>query len=276
MEDKYKVFSEKFNKVLDLVEKVDSFIATKYKYAISKLPKSFVQKLNLDKDFSMDGKTSKYDIAYDDLFVELQHIEYKDFKDTLINIKPIMMSDLECDFDIDDYDEETREKILELNEELECDEDENMLFLFSLVESNSETDDARIEFHFDEVGDDYIFKGFNENNKAQAWEYEVFLDDRDDGYYLVSRIKFNTVLIRQQEVSIGYEELLDYVIEDDNEIDFDGEAEYDEESGEYKLTYYNKEENKEHEKEPEVEVEFFIELPPEEDELDDKTDYYTP
>ena len=62
MDQKYRVFAEDYNKMLDLVEMVDVEVAEKYKKIISKIPEKVIEKLPYEKEFCYQAEDLRIDI----------------------------------------------------------------------------------------------------------------------------------------------------------------------------------------------------------------------
>lgn len=263
MEDKYRIFEEeKFNKILDLITRVDNELAGKFKKVVSSLPKKLSNALGEGEDFSVFHKSYDADLlriedgAKDSLF-----FTYKNYDKKLkIEMSVFPFSELDLDSDEVNFDYE-EDNIPQEDEEIEVDQP---WFVFSLT------------FTVDDK------KGF---------DWEVYVQPYEDEYQVISIKNYNGEMINQKIEMLSYDEIIEFAddaeydeeeFEEDEDIEFDGIAEYDEETGEVKVTALFEDSDFENIKideesgEPEIEVELDIELPSEEDPFDDKTDYYTP
>lgn len=97
MENEYKVFTEQYNNILDLVEKVDPNLAGQYKKFIDNMPIAILEKLSENKQFVCDGKDfrgilEKYE---DELCFEL--VKYGKYLSKTVNIKPFYEDEILSD-----------------------------------------------------------------------------------------------------------------------------------------------------------------------------------
>ena len=212
MKDEYKVFSEKYNKMLDLVEKVDPQLAAKYERFISKMPTTVVKKLKTKEKFVCDGEDYRVDFdSYGDM-IEFQYTKYRKFFNTSMNIYPFYEDEL---LEEDEEDDET-----EISPEIAEDEDGD-LFIFSLTMTNCE-EDATIKVNYELVDGKYIYKGTKLN--GVELDYSVFIEKREEDFFLVRVEKLNGFDASKIEVPISYEELLEYaILEDEEEFQEDEE-----------------------------------------------------
>ena len=126
-------------------------------------------------------------------------------------------------------------------------------------------------------------------SKENKYDWEVYVQPFEDIFQLISIKNINGEMAYQKLNEYSYKELSEFAddeeydeddyCEDDEDIEFDGVAEYDEDGN--LITQLFKEEDftnvgLDENGNPEIEVEFHVELPSEEDDLDDKTDYYQP
>ena len=258
MEEKFRIFEEeKFNKILDLLEIVDTDLLEQYKKIISAIPTKVVNAVAECEDF--DVSTSSYtadmlritDGAKDSIFLT--------FNNTKNNLKIELNIFPFSEFDINPELKALNDSYMkELNLEVKKEEDLPW-FVFSLTLSQ----------------DDKIY------------DWEVYVQPYDDEFQIISIKNYKEQMVEQKVITLSYEELIQYAdneeyCEDDeyyeeDDIEFDGIAEYDEEGN--LVTHLFKEEDfenvaiDEESGEPEIEVELHVELPPEEDDLDDEADY---
>ena len=211
MEDKFMVFAEQYNKMLELVEKVDPYLANQYKKVITKMPVKVLERLPLNKEFSLEGEDFRVDYDRYDEMIEFQYTTYRKYFNASMNIYPYYDDEL--------LEEEQDEEVEELYVDPEIAEDEDGdIFIFSLTMSNTQ-DEAKIKFNFENVNGEYKFIGAEKN--GIELDCSVFIERRDEEFFLVSKHVLNGVEIKKIEKQISYEELLEYACyeEDVEEIE---------------------------------------------------------
>ncbi len=189
MEDKYKVFSEQYNNLLDLVEKVDEGVANQYKKFIDSLPNVILEKLATQKEFLCDGKDFRgiLEVYEDELCFE--YVKYGKYLSQTVNLKPFYEDEL-------------------IDEDKSEEEKENELFIFSFTSINTE-DEPNMKINYIEKDGKYNYVG----SKMDGIELdtEIFIEKRDGELFLTSRKTFNDMEIFKKEVQVTYQELLDCV-----------------------------------------------------------------
>ena len=206
MKEENKVFTEKYNNLLDLVEMVDEDIIDKYEKFIEGLPNVVKNKLQQQKEFICDGKNFRtiLDVYEDQLCFEMT--KYNKYLCTSICLQPF-------------YEDE----IGDCQEGLEpMDIDEDGLFIFSLSFINTE-EEPMMKLHYVQQGNDYNFVGAKANGVELCCE--VFLRRKDGEFYLVSKMKFNELEVYTKKCKVNYSDLMDCITcegydsySDDNEI----------------------------------------------------------
>lgn len=211
MEQKFRVFTEDYNKMLDLVEMVDAEVANKYKKVISKIPENVLEMLPHKKEFCFQAEDLRIDKDCYDEMIEFQYTTYRKYFNASLNIYPYYEDEL-----LEDDNEE-----IYVDQEFEEDEDGD-IFIFSLTMTNTQGE-AKIKFNFEESDGEYNFVGAEQN--GIELDYSVFVERREEDFYLVSRHKLNGIEIKKFEKPISYQELVEYACEEkelDDECDFEG------------------------------------------------------
>jgi len=212
MEQKYKIFSEKYNRMLDLVEMVDTNLTNKYKKVVSKLPVNIINQLSEDKDFTCDGTDYRIDYDKYDEMIEFQYTTYRKYFNVSMNIYPFYSDDL--------LEEKEDDKEVYVSPEIEDDEDGN-LFIFSLTMTNAE-DEAKIKINFEEKDGEY--KYINTETNGMEMDYSVFIEKlENEEFQLISKYSFNGVEVYKKVIPISYEELLEYSMTEDDRIEYEQE-----------------------------------------------------
>ena len=190
MEDKYKIFSEQYNKILDLIELSVPDVVVNYKNLISNLPNMVKEKLLTKEQFVCDGKGFRAILeVYEDELV-FEFINYGKYLSRTVTIKPFYEDEIIEDKDINFSDSE------------------NDFFMFSFTMVNTE-DDPTIKFNYEEKDGNYNYL----NSKVDGVEIdcEVFLEKLNGEFYLVVRKNFNGVEVCKKEYPVSYQSLIDCV-----------------------------------------------------------------
>lgn len=213
MEQKYRVFAEDYNKMLDLVEMVDIELADKYKKVISKIPVKVLEMLPHKKEFCYQAEDLRIDKDCYDEMIEFQYTTYRKYFNASMNIYPFYEDEL-----LEDEDEE--EKEVYIDPEIAEDEDGD-IFIFSLTMTNTQGE-AKIKFNFQENNGEYKYIGAEQN--GVELDYSVFVERRDEDYFLVSKHTLNGIEVKKIEKPISYEELAEYACEEkeiEDDCDFE-------------------------------------------------------
>ena len=200
MENKYKLFGEKYNKVLDVIDFADEELAERYKKIIDNLPTVVKDKLSEEEDFNIDSKYFSASVEESDgCVLRFKYTRFDKYIHTEIHLYPFYEDEL--------YDS--------------CEDtgfDEN-LFVCSIRVTNTKQE-PNIQFNYKEEDGKYIYTG------CDITGFEIFcdlvLERRDNDYYLITKKELNGFVINEKEIPVTYEELLDYA----NEAEYD-ESDYD-------------------------------------------------
>jgi len=211
MEEKFRVFPENYNKMLDLVEKIDPDLVKKYEKIMTKMPNFVLNHIKENRDFSCDGTDFRVDLDKYDEMIEFQYTRYKKYFNASMNIYPYYEDEL-----LEDDEDETDEEV-EVDPEL-VDERDGDIFIFSLTMTNTE-DEAKIRIDVEEKDGNYQFKGVG--IKGVEIDHEVFVEKREDGLYLTSRQTLNGVQVYKKEMPMDFEELAEYACEESEEEEVD-------------------------------------------------------
>lgn len=213
MEAKYKFFEEKYNKILDLIEYADGRLADKYVDTISNLPSSVVRQLENGGKFKGFDKVFDSRLEFDGEMLEFDYTQYDKYLDVAIRMYPLFEEEFSDEFDeLED----------ELEEEFEMDfSDMNQWFIFSLTKSNVKgVAKLKINYEMKDGKPEYVGTDIN----GVEIDYQVFLEKRDEDFFVMITKYLNGMEIYKKEVPIKYEELLEYtatwgdIDEDEEEI----------------------------------------------------------
>lgn len=205
MLDRYKVFSEQHNKLLDLVEMVDQDLANKYQKFISSMPDDVYDLLDTKKKFAYKGDNCKVVLDRFDNMLEFEHVREDKYLCTSLNLYTFYEDDLldEVEYSID------------IDPDIAEDQDD-MLFLFSMTITNT-TEEPEFKLTFEEVDGKYVYTGEKLNAQKLEIDYEVFIEKRDDEFYLICNKTLNGLHVYSKELPISYEALLEYAMDEEIE-----------------------------------------------------------
>jgi len=201
MEKKYKVFQKGFNRVLDLIESADGFAFNDYINLIESLPQEVVNKLYDCDDFNVDNKFYNADMLRMVNAVSLEYIRYKNYLKTDVFIHRLFEEDL--------YKDDVNIK------------------LFAYSQRNTPDKKEPYKMYFNKKNKDYIYTGDNQTDeKILDTTCEIFLQRKDDDFYLITTRNFRGWEMYEKAVPISFDELLQ-CIEDEDEYEEDLEIEFD-------------------------------------------------
>ena len=196
MEDKFKFFDDKYNKILELLEIADSKLAEKYVSTISSLPNAVIKKLESGTTFKGFATDFQSSLNFDDEMLEFDYTQYNKYYDVAIRIYPLYEEEF-----ADELDDE------ELDAELEDLMDMNQWFIFSLTKSNVKGV-AKLNINY-ELKDNKLEYVSTDMNGVEI-DYQVFVEKRDEQFYLMTTKYLNGNEIYKKEIPIEYEELKKY------------------------------------------------------------------
>jgi len=203
MDSKYKIFSEQYNGLLDLVEMADEDLAKNYEKVIDSLPDSINDKLDQKKLFVCDGKDFRVILDKFDDQLYLEHTKYGKYLCSTVVLQPY-------------YEEELEDP--QNNEVLDIDKDG--LFLFSLSFINTE-DEPTTKLNYEEREGDYVF--VDAKIDGVGINTEIFIKRKEGEFFLVSTKKFNDFEVYSKETKVKYSDLMACIAyEDENEYNNDG------------------------------------------------------
>lgn len=197
MREKYKVFSEQYNGILDLVELVDENLAQSYIKAIEKLPNEVISKLEEKNLFVHDGKNFRVILdKYDDQLY-LEHTQYGKYMCTTIILQP---------FYEDEIEDSNNGELMDI--------DKDGLFLFSLSFINTE-DEPTMRLNYQEKDGEKIFTGAEVD--GVEIDTEIFIKRKDGEFFLTSVKKFNGLDINTKQIPVKYSDLMSCISSEDME-----------------------------------------------------------
>lgn len=213
MEDRYKIFQKGYNKILDLIENVDEKLIKQYKSFISIIPKEIIKKITRCEDFAVNSEWLNAEMMVFCNSIDFDFTRYENYLKADMSIHRFFDDDL---FPKTDKDGNVVE--------------EDPIKIFSLSFRNTPVKQKNVEIYFEQVDNAYKYTGNNidEKTKGKDIEYEVFLEIRDEKYYIVCRKTSRGVLVYEQEEEFTFDELMLYIEEEDEheedlEIEFDAD-----------------------------------------------------
>ncbi len=198
MEDKYKIFNYGFNKILDLVEFVDSDIADNYKKHISIVPSNVINAVCDCDDFATS--TPKFSVDYMDFdnSVSFDYTNKQPYIRTEIYIHKLFGEDL------------------------------SPKKLFSLTVRNTKIKQPDLQFHYELKDGELNLIKTSDNNCLKNIEisWEVYLAYEEMEPYLVYKKFYRGIEIVSKEVKISFDELTQFIDDEVIENEYDSNIEY--------------------------------------------------
>ena len=227
MEELYDLMPEEYRKTLKLIKKYDEKLYCKVMKRISLLPPIVIDKIRKGDEFEYETDNSK---TYFETFqnsLEFQHTIYGRYFNINMTINGFtereLLEDCESEEDMaiqEELDKLDWEEILSEHPELE-DEDlgEKSILLVSFTVSNSQQI-PETHYHFLEIAGESFLQ--NITLHGVEFDFAVFLEKVDDEFVLVKETRLNDNLVQTKKQKISFDELLDYVVDEDVfEEDFD-------------------------------------------------------
>lgn len=229
MVNNYQIFADSYHKLLELVEQVDQEVVSGYQKIVSKLPSKVFELTSENKIFSHKENSYKVTLdRYDDM-IEFEYVVNGKDKPFVVTIYAYPFYEDEL---LEEYHEENEEDFETENiptGDLDLDDNENEMMIFSLTVSNTLTA-PQTKLNVEIIDGKWQLKGVQGDDLEI--DYAVFVKRRDDEYFLISKKSVNECEMYRKEVPITYEELLEYTIsdvknayaddEDEDEFDYDG------------------------------------------------------
>ena len=228
MEELYDIMPERYKKTLLLIKKFDEKLYDKAKKRMFVLPPVVLDKIRMGKEFEYEADNSK---TYFETFqnsLEFQHTIYGKYYNLNMTVNGFTEREI-CDDCEDEEEMAIQEELDKLDwEEIlsECPEfedeelGEKSILLFSLTMSNAETI-PETHFHYLEKDGESLL--YNMTLYGVEFDFAVFLEKNDDEFILIKETRLNDNLISTKKEKITYEELLDYVVDEEVfEDNFDG------------------------------------------------------
>lgn len=211
MDNKYQIFADSYHKLFELVEQIDEEVIANYKKVVDKLPQKVFELMDEHKEFDYKGKNYTTSLVkYDDM-IEFEHIvEGKD--------RPFVVTMYSYPFYADELLEDFEDSEIELDPDIAEDEDGSML-IFSFTMSNT-LKSPETKLYIEMVDGQYKCSRI-EGGDLEI-DYAVFIEKRDEEFFLTCKKSINELEIYKHEMPITYEELLDYAL-------IEGSNEYEEE-----------------------------------------------
>lgn len=202
MREEYKVFDKGFNKVIDLVEQYDSKVINKFKAVLNIMPNKVVDAMGECADFAFEA--SEYDVDFMRLVnaVSLDFSRKKNYLKAEVYIHRYFEDDL---FKTD------------LN-----------IKLMSVCLRNTPNKKTNMQLFYEEKDGAYRYVGSNYDGNEEFLDasWDVYLEMRDDEYYLISSRTFRGIEVYRKEHLISFDELYRF-IEDQDDYEDDWEIEFD-------------------------------------------------
>lgn len=202
MDSEYLIFDKGFNKVLDLIGSVDNEAVNNYKKIVNIIPEEVLDAISGCEDFATDCAEFNVDFMRLVNAVSLDFSRNKNFIRTDIYVHRIFEDDLF--------------------------KNNLSLKIFAINVRNTENKKPNIQLNYIQEKGGYKFVGTNDNANEKIIDYtfEIYLDSRDDQYFLVSVKSFRGVVLNTKEVEISFDELM-CAVEDEDDCEDDCEVEFD-------------------------------------------------
>ena len=189
MEDKYKVFAGKYNSLLELVEIGNVKFIERYKRFISKIPKSILCELNRDASVALFSNSYDVTLDYCGEMLLFDMCTYEPDYDVMISLNPYTLPELK-----------SKAKINSTGSN-------DGIFIFSIRMSNT-TEDPEITFHYLLQNNEY--KLTSVDTVGKVFEFQMFIQQIDQDYYLVSKVLFNDLTIKTTSKKVPFDILKQY------------------------------------------------------------------
>lgn len=214
MEENFKVFPERYNKILELVQSVDSKLFEKYKKVMSSVPSSIIEKLNEDERFDVYTGDFQYECKNYDGMLLFEITRLSKFNNITISMYPFYDDELlECneeDF-LEELTEDEKKVLKEKNEQPE------RLFFFSLSFTDSPKK-PKLNLFYDEKDGGYVLNDCKIDGKE--FDFEVFIERFEGKFSIVSRKSFNDFVLEENKTPIDFDELVEFA-----NTDYENESE---------------------------------------------------
>lgn len=202
-------FSENFARVLSLVETIDKKLVNKLMSYISKLPQSMKNNIKNEESCMRDSLDSTIRLQILEDYLNIESVRYNNFLKTSLYLYPFYEGELFFNDENNDFD--------------------HSMLICSFTQRNTE-DNVLIKFFYEEKNNKYNFKDVLIPKDDKELDYVVYLDKLQDFYVLTSIFFFDGVEMYKNERMFTYDELKEFVINEELDEDDELEDAYDNEA----------------------------------------------
>ena len=189
MEEKYRVFAEKYNKMLDLVEIGNVKFVEKYQNYINKIPKSILGELNRDASAAFFNNSYDVTLDYCGEMLLFDMCTFEPEYNVMVCLNPYTLPELKS------------------KAKINSNGSNDGIFIFSIKMSNT-TEEPEITFHYLEQNNEY--KLTSVDTVGKVFEFQMFVQQIDKDFYLVSKVLYNYLTIKTISKKVPFDLLKQY------------------------------------------------------------------
>jgi len=195
------IFNAKYEKTLELVEKISPKLVENIYNSISQMPAVLKKYISKEKSCELNGLDKTIELQMEGSLMELRYTLLKNNLNTFIYVYPFYAAELK-----------------ELPEDNDNIDDHSML-LASITKTNTDDEIGTVRYFYTEKDANYTLNSCKIENNSFEWDYSVYLDIVDGKYYLNYVISFNDEEYKTKQIEVYYDELLKYACDDYDEFD---------------------------------------------------------
>lgn len=213
MDSENKIFNKKYEKTLELAEKISPILVKNIYKILDSMPNSIKRNIYKEKSCSLEGLEDEMELNMEGCMMEFKHSNLLTNQHTYVYVYPFYESELK-----------------ELPEDKE--EDEHCMLIASITKTNTDGE-VFIKLFYNQIGEEIKFDKVEIPNGKYELDYSIYLDIIDKKYFLNYVISFNDLELKNVKKQVEYKKLITFACdkyENDNPIeDCTIDSDYDEE-----------------------------------------------
>lgn len=209
MEDQDFIFQNGYNKIINILEDVDTKLSRRHSAVVSILSQEVLDKVAQLKDFSISSEKENVEMIVFCNKIVLDYTRYQNYLSVEMEVNRI-------------YEEQAFPKINKKGEYVQ----EDPILLYRLALRNTPNRNNQVHTYFELVDGKYNFVNATVDPNVLDVEYNVYLEKINDKFYIKSVKSSYGLEVYTKRAEFSFDEIID-CIEDEDDYEEDLEIEFE-------------------------------------------------
>jgi len=199
MEFEDKIFNEKYEKTLELANKINPKMVKKIYEILNSMPGAIKRNIYKEKSCSLEGVEDEMELDMEGCMMEFKHTNMLQDLETYVYVYPYYRAELK-----------------EMSEDKE--DGEHSMLIASITKTNTD-DEVFLKLFYNQKGNEIEFNRMEIPNGKYELDYSIYLDIEDGKYFLNYVASFNDLELKNVKKQVEYNELIEYACDKYDEVD---------------------------------------------------------